>query len=382
MTPGHSTITAPPDRPAAFAGASRASDYVEAEQTAVVRTAPSGPTSPEPPTAATDISAETHVEPVVEAPAPETFDDLGTVATAPARRQAQRGIRGLLGRVGIRFEPGAAESAQLEADEVNRRHEEVIRQATWTRAVSILVANPKGGVGKTPTSLLLGGTLAAIRGGSVCIMEVSDDPGALTFRSEGSPIRGLGELVTDAATIRSAGQLAGYTAPQTSFAVTIGSVGPRHRLDGEAVASVANVIDEYFSIRVMDSGNQPSSTAFQAAVETADVLVIPMFDAGDAALEASSLLIGLKEQGGRGADLARNALVLRLHDGRPENPQVVERVDRILASRGIAHIHAIPFDAHIAERGQVTLGKLDETTRRAFTAAAADVVRTLQNTAR
>lgn len=382
MTPEHSTITAPPDRPAVFAGASRASDYVEAEQTAIVRTAPSGPTIPEPPTAATDISTETPVEPVDETPTPETFDDLGTLATARAPRQAQRGIRGLLGKVGIRLEPGTAETAQLEADEANRRHEEVIRQATWTRAVSILVANPKGGVGKTPTSLLLGGTLAAIRGGSVCIMEVSDDPGALTFRSEGSPIRGLGELVTDAATIRSAGQLAGYTAPQTSFAVTIGSVGPRHRLDGDAVASVATVIDEYFSIRVMDSGNQPSSTAFQAAVGTADVLVIPMFDAGDAALEASSLLIGLKEQGGRGADLARNAIVLRLHDGRPENPQVIERVDRILASHGISNIHAIPFDAHIAERGQVTLAKLDETARRAFTAAAADVVRTLQNTAR
>lgn len=68
-------------------------------------------------------------------------------------------------------------------------------RAGRTRAGSLLVANPKGGVGKTPTGILVGGALAAARSGSVCIMEVSDDPGALAFRAEGNPVRGLGELV-------------------------------------------------------------------------------------------------------------------------------------------------------------------------------------------
>ncbi len=263
-----------------------------------------------------------------------------------------------------------------------RRNEETIRQATWTRAVSILVANPKGGVGKTPTSLLLGGMLAAVRGGSVCIVEVSDDPGALTFRSEGRPPRGLGELVRDASDIRSAGQLAGYTAPQSSFASVIGSVGARPRLDGDNVTALAAVIDDYFAIRVMDSGNQPSSSAFRAAVYNADVLVVPIFNAGDAALEAAALLDSLKASGKKGSNLAGRAIIVRLHDGRPENPQVIARVDRILASYGLTQIHDIPYDAHIAERGQISLSKLATATHDAIAAEGADVVRTLQTNVR
>src|SRR5690606_25634451 len=105
--------------------------------------------------------------------------------------------------------------------EVARR---VIRQATWTRAVSVLVGNPKGGTGKTPLALVLGGTLAAIRGGDVAIVEVSDDPGALGYRAEGTPRLGLGEFVRDLDDLTTKGQVTGYTAPQTSFASVVGTV--------------------------------------------------------------------------------------------------------------------------------------------------------------
>jgi MinD-like ATPase involved in chromosome partitioning or flagellar assembly len=361
----------------AFAGAARAASYVEGRDAPAVSVA-----APSVPPAAPAIEPEPAIEASLDIELEQDDLDLGALSVAAPPRTAQKGLRGLLTKVGVKVPPGAAETAAIEAGEQLAVFEETIRQVTWTRAVSVLVANPKGGVGKTPTSLMLGGTIAAIRGGSVCIIEVSDDPGALTFRSEGSPNRGLGELVADAEQIRSAGQLAGYTAPQSSFAAVIGSVGWRPRLDDTAVNSVVKVVDDYYAVRVMDSGNQPSSPAFGAAVMSADVLVVPIFDAGDAALEAAQLLEGLKAAGGRAGELAANAIVLRLHDGRPEHPQVVARVDRILSSHGITHQHSIPFDAHIAERGQLTLAKLAPITRHALTGAAADVVRTLQNTAR
>jgi len=362
----------------AFAGAQRASKYIEETAASIEPAAPV--------TMAVDEVALAPEVDIEETVAHEVLDqevldddvDLGTLSIAVAPRVAQRGARGMLAKLGLKVGPGSSEVAAIDIAESQRRFEDIIRQATWTRAVSILIANPKGGVGKTPTALLLGGMLAAVRGGSVCIMEVSDDPGALTFRSEGAPTRGLGELIRDAAEIRSAGQLAGYTAPQTSFAAVVGSVGSRPRLEGEDVTAVARVIDDYFSLRVMDSGNQPSSTAFKAAIETADVLVIPIFNAGDAALEAAGLLDTLRAAGGKSAQLADTAIVVRLHDGRPENPQVVKRVDSILASYGIVHVHTIPYDAHIAERGQLSLAKLAAPTHQAITAAAADVVAALQ----
>ena len=372
----------------AFAGAQRASNYIE---TPAMAAEPSPSANSEAPEAPPMELATDHSTPAGDVFVagrggelyPEVDNvDLGTLAITHAPRLAQTGARGMLAKLGIKMQPGAAELAAITLADQQRRHQDIVRQATWTRAVSILIANPKGGVGKTPTAVLLGGMLAAIRGGSVCIIEVSDDPGALTFRTEGSPSRGLGELVRDAAIIRSAGQLAGYTAPQSSFAAVIGSVGPRPRLEGEHVTTIAHLVDDYFSIRVMDSGNQPSSTAFRAAAETADVLVIPIFNAGDAALEAAGLLDALRAAGGKSAQLADTAIVLRLHDGRPENPHVITRVESILVSQGIKILRTIPYDPHIAERGQLSLGKLAPATHFAITAAAADIVATLQSNVR
>ncbi|MDJ0339050.1 hypothetical protein [Cryobacterium sp. PH31-O1] len=305
--------------------------------------------------------------------------ELATISTIDRPVIAQKGFRGFLGRLGIRLQPGENEKAENRAMAEQSRDEEIVRQATWTRAVSVLVANRKGGVGKTPVSLMLGGTLAAVRAGSVCILEVSDDPGALTYRSEGHPRLGLGELMRDVDTITSAGQLAGYTAPQTSFASVVGTTSDRARLTHDDVIALSATIDRYYSIRLMDSGNQSSSSAFDGAVETADVLVIPVLNAPDAVYEAIGLLERLRSDGGKAADLAKRAIILRLTDGRPEHARVLERVDRILADSGAAEVFNVPYDAHIAERGQITLGSLNPITRRVFAAVAAGVVRSLHS---
>jgi MinD-like ATPase involved in chromosome partitioning or flagellar assembly len=341
----------------AFAGASRAEKYIEANGAAAA-----GLASTEPPLAA--------------------LSDIGLGGLAAPAPTATSGIRGLARKLGITLAPGKAETAKLEAAELQRLDEEVIRQTTWTRAVSILIANPKGGVGKTPTALALGGVLGAIRGGSVCILEVSDDPGALTFRAEGNPKLGLGELVRDIETIRTAGQLAGYTAPQSSFASVIGTVGRRQHLGRDDVIEVARVIDEFYSIRVMDSGNQPSSSAFAGAVATADVLVVPVYNTGDAVIEALNLLVELRAMGDHAAELADAAILLWLTDGRPENLAVVERVGAMVGDAGFAQQFSIPFDPHIAERSQISLTRLAQPTVRAFTAAAAGVINALQSTVR
>ncbi|MES1212372.1 MAG: hypothetical protein ABUT11_02375, partial [Leifsonia sp.] len=231
------------DRRTAFAGAHRTTGYKE-------------PAAPPP---QVDVAPEVEAPPavVVDEPTAEYLSiDTGALelefATlgddAPA--VAETGWRGLVAKTGVKIAPSAKEAEARAQAEQLRLDEETIRQATWTRAVSIMVANPKGGTGKTPVSLLLGGTLAAVRGGSVAIMEVADDPGALTFRAEGRPALGIGELVRDAADITSAGQLAGYTAPQTSFASVIGTVGRRPQLTGDDVTAVAEVLDSYYAVRV------------------------------------------------------------------------------------------------------------------------------------
>lgn len=398
-----------------FGAASRASDYIEEDTVGAERlgrrSAPDGVSGlrPIPPMPASPVSAEEAVEPppslaVVpeeptaseaaaeppaerrpvdrEASASVLFGGAAAAAPTAVSGKATKGFRGALASIGLPIKPSAAETAELaavaEAEALRAQNKTIIRQATWTRAVSILVNNPKGGTGKTPTSLLLGGIIASIRGGSTAIVEFSDDPGALNYRAEGSPRLGLGELVRDVAGIKTAGQLHGYTAPQTSFANVIASTGRRERLTGDAVVAVSNVIDEFYGIRVMDTGNQPTSSAFRGAVSVADVLVIPVLNAGDSVLEAIQLLDELRDAGGQPAELADRAIAVRLTDGRPESETVREEVARLLHDAGVRALHEIPYDEHIAARGQLTLASLNPATREAFAAAAAAVVRTLQ----
>jgi len=103
----------------------------------------------------------------------------------------------------------------------------IIRQATWTRAVNVLVTNEGGGTGKTPTCIILAGILAFIRGGYVAALEATESRGYLDRRAEGTQQRGLAELLGGAAGVRSAGHVGGYVAPQTSHADVLGSIAGR-----------------------------------------------------------------------------------------------------------------------------------------------------------
>lgn len=391
-----------------FSGATRADDFVE-DSTPVVapaavkgggegRRADNAPQAAQPePTLAAAPDVAPSAAPAVPAsaspvelagPNPARLMAAATASAAapsagdgtPAR--ARQGWRGALARVGLPIAPGVAERAAREEAETRAAGivdaQRVIRQATWTRAVAVLVANPKGGTGKTPLSLLLGGMLSAVRGGGVGIVEVADDPGALGFRAEGSPRLGLGEFVRDVGQLVTRGQVVGYTAPQTSFASVIGTVvdSSRPPLTYEAVTSVAAKLDEYFEIRVMDSGNQPSSGPFKGAVDTADVLVIPVMNAGDSTLEALGMLRELRTTEA-GARLADTAIAVVMDDGRPQAPQMAEAVTQELGAAGIRTFHHMPYDAHIAGRGEVTLGRLNEAATEALTLLAADVTRAL-----
>ncbi len=165
------------------------------DEAAGLRPIPPMPASPvqaeeavEPPPSLAVVPDEPTEQPVAErrpvdreASASVLFGGAAPVAAAPASGKATKGFRGALASIGLPIKPSAAETAELaataEAEARRARNETTIRQATWTRAVSILVNNPKGGTGKTPTSLLLGGVIASIRGGSTAIVEFSDDPG-------------------------------------------------------------------------------------------------------------------------------------------------------------------------------------------------------------
>ena len=92
---------------------------------------------------------------------------------------ATEGIRGALNKVGFRLPPGLAESQARERKGALATAQAVILQTTFTRSVGVLVANPKGTSGKTPTTWMLAAAIATIKGSGICALEVADDSGTL-----------------------------------------------------------------------------------------------------------------------------------------------------------------------------------------------------------
>lgn len=272
--------------------------------------------------------------------------------------------------LGLRPKPNTAELAAAELG----RARSLIRLSTWPRSVGILVANPKGGVGKTPLALLTGGMLANTRGGGTIVLEVSDDPGALAVRAEGPAAAGVAELLRDADQILGAGQLAGYVAQQTSYAAVIGTASDRDPLTGEDVRRMAALTDTYYPVRVMDSGNQPSSDAFHGALAVTDVLVIPVLDALPEINGAMQLLRHLHKLGGHAAGLARTAIIVRMHDGRTEDAEVRAYADQLVETAGVGGVVHVPFDPHIAERTTLSFAQLKPATTAAITQLTAAIV--------
>lgn len=102
--------------------------------------------------------------------------------------------------------------------------------------------------------------------------------------------------------------------------------------------------------------------------------MIPVLDAVDSVHGAHQLARFLHRQGGHAAALARNAIALRIDDGRPVAPEVHAYVSEGLAAAGISQIISIPYDPHIAQRSTISLDRLRRATVDAYTHAGAAVI--------
>lgn len=371
-----------------FRGARRVQGYIEPTAIPPRPPAPSGGEAPPPASEQLLAQLGSDDPPDAAEPAAEVNEDTPRepVLTFETRLRARergaqtpsRGMRGFLRRLGLKLGPSSAEKHAAEMGSARA----LIRLSSWPRSAGVLVANPKGGVGKTPLSLSIGGIFAHNRGGGTIVLEVSDDAGALSVRAEGTGAVGIAELLRDIDQITGAGQLAGYVSQQTSYAGVIGTVADRAALTGDDVRAMAALTDTYYPVRVMDSGNQPTSSAFRGALDVTDVLVIPVLDAMPDWQGAMQLLRHLHQLGGHAAELARRAIVVRMHDSRPEDADVVAYGDQLIDNAGIQHVFHVPFDPHIADRTTLTLEKLRPATTDAITLLTAAIVQQLNSVVR
>ena len=355
--------TAPPRRPTRQVPAAAAGVPV---QKPPPEAAPAPTLAPAPAPA-----AESPLPAAPQAPAtPTAAPESGLVSwTAPPAKESPTQWGGKKAFLVKTLSLGLAKPKAGREELAHRENERLIRAATWPRSVRIVVANPKGGSGKTPVTVCLGGATARVRGGSVALWDASDAAGTLAERSEGVQARCVSVIDETPGDYAHSGTIAAVATTQTSSADVLGSLTDRE-FDGDSVERVLWALDRTYRISIADTGNVPHSPAFEALIAKADILVIPTTIEADSVNKALRLLHRMQQRG----DLVQRAVVAVLRTGGPETPGLAGEIDTLFQAAGVGAIEHIPFDRDIAAGTAITYDRLSRDSQVAWTRLAAATV--------
>jgi len=369
----------------------------------------------------------TGTEPTSATPAPAAQQDY-SVSASPAdsvetdsrwaditQQPATQGFRGTLNGMGLNLAPteqeleqrretlrqqiareeqerlAAEEHARTEAAQEGRRAarereaaakdkaERTLIQTAFEEPKNVLIANDKGGQGKTTAGYCIGATAGRIRGGDVVAWDANETRGNLGFRSQKAPVaRSVVDLLEEAAedftTVQGSKRstLARYTRNQGDNLFTVlASDESRDRqdlVDADAFAKVHEILGRFYSLILIDTGNNHRVSHFTAALAATDRLVIPVGAGADGAYAAETMMDSFEGLGY--GDLVKNAVVLL-------NDSATRRGDATgIAARFQERVRAIipiPFDPALDSGEEIDFDSLQPATRAAYQEATAAI---------
>lgn len=360
-----------------------------------------------------------------EKPAPTVAPD--PVDTDPrwsdiAQQPATQGFRGTLNGMGLKLAPTGEELAerrealrqeiareeqarladeqiaQEEAAQETRRAARAREAAAKDRAEraaiqtqfeeprNVLVANDKGGQGKTSATYCIAATAGRIRGGDVIAWDANETRGNLGFRAKKAPsARSVVDLLEEAAddftTVEGSKRatLARFTRSQGDNLFTVlASDESRDRqdlVDADAFEKVHEILGRFYSLILIDTGNNHRVSHFKAALEAADQLVIPVSAGADGAHAAETMMDTFESLGY--GQLVKNAVVLL-------NDSATRRGDATGVAAKFEHrvraIIPVPFDPALDSGDEIDFDALQPSTRAAYQEATAAIAHGLADT--
>lgn len=270
------------------------------------------------------------------------------------------------------------------------REERADREAacqTFGRPVTVVVADPRGGSGKTTTSILLAGAFGNARGGGVLVLENHELRGTMHLRTHAQgkdrTIRDLlgaqnyrgpsGEVVR-------IGELSAYARHQVAgqFDVMVSETKRDRALTREEFESVHDLGSRFYSVIIVDTANDESAENWRAAVQRADALVVPLKWRNDYSLPAIEMLEELQGSGDpRLQDLVRRTVVVASHNHGDLDARCQQHLKPYFLERTKAVIEINP-DPHIAEGNVIEHDQLSVATRRQAERLAAEVAHAIR----
>jgi MinD-like ATPase involved in chromosome partitioning or flagellar assembly len=310
-------------------------------------------------------------------PRPEDLllPDRPSVTDAPATW----GWRGRVNRMSAGVIKPKAKSAELQ-----HRQAVLDIQHGFSRPMTVVVIQPKGGAGKTPTAIGLASTLGAHRGGYVVGWDDNETRGTLAVRTINRDSQRttvwdfLGALPSFERLDARVGDLSYYVRSQGDayFDALVSDDHPANmaQIGEQEFRRIHSVLQRFYRIIVIDTGNNVRSPNWQAAVNAADVVVIPSTYQRDVGFSASWVLDHLLQTGRE--DLAQHAVTVLTAADPTTDAKVRQELQRHFWTR-TQHVVEIPFDEHIATGGPIHWSTLADETRHAYTRLGAVVVKAL-----
>ncbi|SEM72808.1 MinD/ParA family ATP-binding protein [Cryobacterium luteum] len=303
--------------------------------------------------------------------APNLADFLSSRPPAPAG-PAEQGWQGVLRRLSgglVSPTPSSAERAQRTAIAA------VQRSLNGPR--TIVVLNPKGGAHKTTATLLIAATFGIYRGGYTLAWDNNETMGTLGVRAQAARHTNTAvDLLRDLDRFGDArsrvGDLDNYVRSQgdAQFDALASDLDPAGAasIDDDAFRKLHTTLSRFYRVLVIDTGNNMRASNWEAAVDTADQLVIVSTIREDTGYGAASLIDGLRQKG-HAAKVAQAVTVLA-------SPS--KTADEQLSKRLHDHFRQltrtvvdVPYDASLVGGGPLNIDALAPRTRAAWLQATA-----------
>jgi cellulose biosynthesis protein BcsQ len=313
---------------------------------------------------------------------PRPYDSeyvMGSIVPVTRVPKSTHGWRGLLG-----IGPGPRER--------ERRADRAAACHSYGRPVTIVVADPRGGSGKTTTSLLLAGAFGTARGGGVLALENHELRGTMHLRTSAQAdatnirdlIRNQRDMVSGGQEILRLGDLSGFVRHQLAgqYDVLVSATKSGRALARDEFEEVHALVSRFYQIIIVDTANNESAENWRAAIEVADALVVPVKWRNDYSVPAIEMLEELQHSADpRTVKLVRGSVVVASHGQGDVDSRCRKHLMPYFAERTRAVIEINP-DSHIAEGNVIQHDQLAAATRRQAERVAAEVAHAIVDNAR
>ncbi|MGW4719192.1 AAA family ATPase [Nocardia sp. NPDC004260] len=298
---------------------------------------------------------------------PAALSSIELLADISAAKRAQlrssSGMRGALNKVG--FNLGLSPAEQRAEDRKSR----IRRQLTTTYQIAVI--SVKGGVGRTTTAATLGSTFAGLRPDRVVAIDANPDFGDLSTRTCRHPYGLTLRDLAQSQNLDAFSAVQSFTSINSSDLAVIASpwsTEATEALSGREYSTAVEVLRKHFNLLVVDCGTGVLDSVTSTVLQTSDAVVVVTPATVGGVTGAVATLNWLSSHGLQ--HLIAKSIVGIVHH-QPLKPTVdVDAIEKLFetAQRPTC---VLPYDAHLAEGGEIDLRLLEKETVLAFEELAA-----------